>query len=141
MADNRVPPYGMSYDEARTRNALPVPATQFGNPGPGGTYQYFDQIKLNPPPGATYATLDLLYQPTSWEYIQFLWKANTGSVVRLAQEGVNLRDSWLNTAMAELYRMATAVWGTPPTLSAGDCQVAEGNAGSASARGPLHRQR
>ena len=129
MADNRVPPYGMSYDEARTRNALPVPATQFGNPGPGGTYQYFDQIALNPPLGATFATFDLLYQPTSWEYVQFLWKANTGSVVRLAQEGVNLRDAWLNTGMAEPHRMAGTVWGTL-SLSAGDCQVAEGNAGT-----------
>jgi hypothetical protein len=128
MADNRVPPYGMSYDEARTRNALPVPATQFGAPGPGGTYQYFDQLALDPPPGATYATFDLLYQPTSWEYIQFLWKANTGSVARLAQEGVNLREAWLNTGMAEPHRMASAFWGNPPALSAGDCQVAEGNA-------------
>jgi len=40
-ADNRVPPYGFTYDEARRRNALPVPATQFGNPGPGGTFNYW----------------------------------------------------------------------------------------------------
>ncbi len=36
-ADNRIPPYGLSYNEARLRNALPVPATQYGAPGPGGT--------------------------------------------------------------------------------------------------------
>ena len=51
VKDNRIPPYGMSYDEARTRNALPVPAGQFGSPGPGGTYQYFDQVALDPPAG------------------------------------------------------------------------------------------
>jgi hypothetical protein len=53
VKDNRIPPYGMSYDEARTRNALPVPAAQFGSPGPGGTYEYFDQVALNPPTEAT----------------------------------------------------------------------------------------
>ena len=33
--DNRIPPYGMSYDIAKKRNALPVPATQYGDPGEG----------------------------------------------------------------------------------------------------------
>ena len=47
--DNRIPPYGMSYEEARKRNALPVPAAQYGTPGPGGTYNYWDTITLNPP--------------------------------------------------------------------------------------------
>jgi hypothetical protein len=130
VKDNRIPPYGMSYDEARTRNALPVPAGQFGNPGPGGTYQYFDQVALNPPSGATYATLDLLYQPTSWEYIQFLQRANTGQVVRLAQEGANLLSAWRATGMAAPHVMASASWGTP-SLSAGDCARAEDQGGCA----------
>ena len=39
---NRIPPYGMRYDIARERNALPVPATQYGNPGPGGAVRIFD---------------------------------------------------------------------------------------------------
>jgi hypothetical protein len=30
LKDNRIPPYGMSVREARKRNALPVPATQYG---------------------------------------------------------------------------------------------------------------
>ncbi len=30
--DNRIPPYGFEYDEARVRNALPVPTTQYGIP-------------------------------------------------------------------------------------------------------------
>jgi hypothetical protein len=37
VKDNRIPPWGMSYDEARQRNILPVPETQIGDPGPGGT--------------------------------------------------------------------------------------------------------
>ncbi|MDH7489238.1 MAG: multiheme c-type cytochrome [Anaerolineae bacterium] len=48
VKDNRIPPYGMSYEDARKRNALPVPATQYGNPGPGGTYNYWDEITLTP---------------------------------------------------------------------------------------------
>jgi hypothetical protein len=112
--DNRIPPYGFSYDEARVRNALPVPADQYGNPGPGGNHNYWDEIALTPPAGAAYATIDLLYQPTSWEYIQFLYLANDGSNPFLAQEGVNLLDAWMNTGMAEPYVMASTTWGEAP---------------------------
>jgi hypothetical protein len=112
--DNRIPPYGMSYEEARKRNALPVPANQYGNPGLSGTYNYWDNIALNPPVGATYAEIKLLYQPTSWEYIQFLYLANTGQNAFLANEGINLLHAWLNTGMAEPHVMATATWGTLP---------------------------
>jgi hypothetical protein len=114
VKDNRIPPYGMSYDEARVRNALPVPATQYGDPGAGGRYDYYDTVALNPPSGAQYATIDLLYQPTSWEYIQFLYLANTGQNSFLAEEGANMLEAWLNTGMAEPYTMASATWGTPP---------------------------
>jgi len=65
----------MDYEEARKRNALPVPDTQYGG---GPTYNYWDEFPLNPPQGAHSATIDLLYQPTSWEYIQFLHLANEG---------------------------------------------------------------
>ncbi len=112
--DNRIPPYGMSYDEARKRNALPVPADQYGNPGAGGTYSYWDEITLNPPAGAAYANISLLYQPTSWEYIQFLYLANNRQNAFLANEGTNLLQAWLNTGMAAPYVMASATWGTPP---------------------------
>jgi hypothetical protein len=111
--DNRIPPYGMNYEEARKRNALPVPADQYGGT-PGGTYRHWDELALSPPTGAAYAEIKLLYQPTSWEYIQFLYKANTGSNPFLAQEGVNLLNAWLNTGMAEPHVMASATWGSPP---------------------------
>jgi hypothetical protein len=120
VKDNRIPPYNMSYDEARARNALPAPATQFGNPGTGGVYDYFDVVSLKLPTAggqAVYAEINLLYQPTSWEYIQFLYLANDGSFPFLADEGLFLLDAWLNTTMAEPYVMATAEWGkkvTPP---------------------------
>ena len=111
--DNRIPPYGMDYDEAMRRNALPVPASQYGNPGPGGRYDYWDRVRLNPPAGAVRADIALLYQPTSWEYIQFLYVANTRSNAFLADEGVNLLDAWLNTGMAEPYVMASTAWIAP----------------------------
>jgi hypothetical protein len=113
VKDNRIPTYGMSYDEARKRNALPVPADQYGNPGPGGTYNYWDVVSLTPPTGAAYATIDLLYQPTSWEYIQFLYLANNRQNTFLANEGVNLLDAWLNNGMATPYVMASTTWGSP----------------------------
>ena len=70
---------------------------------------------LTSPPGAAYATIDLLYQPTSWEYIQFLWKANNGQNAFLANEGINLLAAWLSTGMAQPYVMASTTWGTAPT--------------------------
>lgn len=109
--DNRIPPYGMSYDEARKRNALPVPPTQYST-GLGGGYDYWDTIQLNTPAGATYATINLLYQPTSWEYIEFLYLANNGQNPFLANEGTNLLKAWLNTGMAEPYVMASTTWGS-----------------------------
>lgn len=111
IKDNRIPPYGFNYEVARQRNALPVPANQYGG-SPGGTYNYWDEVSLNPPAGATYAEINLLYQPTSWEYIQFLYLANNGQSAFLADEGANLLDAWLHTGMAEPHIMATTTWGT-----------------------------
>ncbi|HEX9625562.1 MAG TPA: hypothetical protein VGA00_01335 [Acidiferrobacterales bacterium] len=111
--DNRIPPYGMGYDEARVRNILPVPADQYGNPGAGGSYRHFDEVTLKPPPYAVRADIELMYQPTSWEYIQFLYLANTRQNAFLADEGSNLLDAWRNTGMAEPYAMARATWTAP----------------------------
>jgi hypothetical protein len=145
VKDNRIPPYGMDPEAARVRNALPVPASQYG----GGTadyngltdvYEYWDEFPLNPPQGAHSATIDLLYQPTSWEYIQFLRKANKGTDPAqggnafLGNEGVNMLEAWLNTGMAAPYVMASTTWHSDaqqctaptPTLltaTAGDARV------------------
>lgn len=121
--DNRIPPYGMTYEDARIRNALPVPAEQYGSPAQDGTYNYWDNVALNPPLGATYAQINLMYQPTSWEYIQFLYLANNKSNSFLAAEGDNLFDAWLNTSMAEPTVIATALWGTMPEPPTPACQV------------------
>jgi hypothetical protein len=114
IKDNRIPPYGLNYDEALKRSILPVPETQYGDPGAGGVYNYWDDFALNPPTGAVSAEIRLMYQPTSWEYIQFLDHANNGSVSFLADEGANILDAWLNTGMAAPYRMASATWTAPP---------------------------
>jgi hypothetical protein len=122
--DNRIPPYGMEYDVAWKRNALPVPADQYGNPGQGGTYNYWDEVPLNVPAEATYAEITLYYQGTSWEYIQFLWKANNGQNAFLGQEGVNMLDAWINadpaSPMVPPFVMATATWGTPVCVPTGN---------------------
>ncbi len=122
IKDNRIPPYGMDCEEARKRNALPVPSDQYGGPTlqpgehcSGATYGYFDEFQLSRPNlGEVYATIDLLYQPTSWEYIQFLYLANNGGNPFFADEGKNLLDAWLATGMAEPYVMASATWGESP---------------------------
>lgn len=121
--DNRIPPYGMSYDEGAKRNALPVPASQYGGGSTGSTYNHWDAFTLSPPAGAVYATIELMYQPTSWEYIQFLYLANNGQNTFLAAEGANLLEAWLNTGMARPYTMASTVWGTAPAPPVPDMAV------------------
>jgi hypothetical protein len=118
--DNRIPPYGFSYDQARQRNALPVPAAQYGAPGPGGSYNYWDERPFSIPPGATRAEVRLLYQQTSWEYVHFLWKGNDRLNTFLANEGVNLLDAWLNTGQAAPIQIALATTSvTPPAATPG----------------------
>jgi len=135
VEDNRIPPYQMSYDVAKERNALPVPENQYGGGGQHSVYNHFDVVDLEPPAGAAGAEIKLMYQPTSWEYIQFLALANDGSSAFLGEEGANMLDAWLHTGMAEPYVMTSATWGDPggqtcsvasPVLSsavAGDKQV------------------
>ena len=113
LEDRRIPPYGYRYDDALTRNALPVPADAYGNPGPGQTYQHFDVIRLNPPAGAVAADIELLYQPISWEYVQFLLLANSGNDPFLGGTGQDLYDAWRATDMAEPHVMAEAEWTSP----------------------------
>jgi hypothetical protein len=55
------------------------------------------------------ATIDLLYQPTSWEYVQFLKLANSGAGF-LGSTGSDLLEAWLATGMAAPHSMASAVW-------------------------------
>lgn len=113
VKDNRIPPYGMDYDESLKRNILPVPVTQYGSAISGGAFNYWDDFQLNPPVNAASAEIKLMYQPTSWEYIEFLYLANNGSVSFLANEGVNILDAWLNTNMAQPHVMESISW-TPP---------------------------
>jgi hypothetical protein len=117
VADDRIPPYGMSYDEALARSALPVPDDQYGDPGPGGRYLHYDERTLHPPVGARTATIELLYQATSWEYVQFLYLANAGAIAFLADSGEDVLQAWLATGMAAPLVMASATW----TAMEGDC--------------------
>ncbi|KAA3607975.1 MAG: hypothetical protein DWQ01_12895 [Planctomycetota bacterium] len=114
LHDNRIPPFGFRYDEAEQRHCLPVPADQYGNPGPGGIYRHWDQVILDPPPGAARGRIRLLYQATCWEYVQFLDLANSGTIPHLAATGSDLLDAWLHTGMAEPEIMAEAEWQAPP---------------------------
>ncbi len=107
MEDNRIPPYGFAYDDALERNILPVPSSQFGDPGAGGIYDHFDDVQLAAPSGATTATIRLYYQQTSWEYVHFLVTDNDGLSPFLGNEGVNLLDAWLNTGQSAPFEITS----------------------------------
>jgi hypothetical protein len=113
VKDNRIPTWRMSYDLARKRNALPEPPDLYGDPGPGGVYDHFDEVALSPPASAARGEIDLLYQPTSWEYIQFLYLANDGTIGFLGGEGDNILEAWLHTGMAAPHVMASATIAVP----------------------------
>jgi len=104
--DNRIPPFRMRYDDARTRNTLPIPKDQYGDPGTGGVYDHWDENDFDVPPGAATAEVRLYYQQTSWEYIQFLWLENDTLGPFLGQEGINMLDAWANTGMCQPFEMA-----------------------------------
>jgi hypothetical protein len=108
--DTRIPPYGFTHDAALARSALPVPSDQYGDPGPGGVYEHWDRAPVAPPAGAVTAEIHLLYQPTSWEYVQFLLLANDGSNAHLGTAGQDLFDAWLATGMAAPQEMAESTW-------------------------------
>ena len=113
VKDNRIPTWGMRYNDAQVRNALPVPDDQYGNPGAGGAYEHWDEVPLSPPAGAVRGDVNLQYQTTSWEYIQFLHLANDGSIPFLADEGVNMLEAWLNTGMSAPHTMASVAIEVP----------------------------
>ncbi len=111
IRDNRIPPWQMDYAEAHKRNALPVPPTLYLDTGvlpeAGATYLHYDDVPLDPPAGATRAEIALLYQTTSWEYLQFLWKANDKSNAFLESVGDDLLEAWLATNQSAPVVMAT----------------------------------
>jgi len=108
LADHRIPPYGMSAQEAAKRNVLPVPADAYPVMT-DGTYRYWDDITVPVPPGTARADVTLFYQSTSKEYIAFLRHANTTTTT-----GEDLYQAWLNTGMSPPEMMATASWTAPP---------------------------
>jgi hypothetical protein len=110
--DNRIPPYGFDYEEARKRNALPVPADQYRNAD--GNYRYYGSCcstrrRARPTPISSCSTSP----PVGSTYSSF-YLANNGQNAFLANEGVNLLNAWLNTGMAEPHVMAMATWGSAP---------------------------
>lgn len=125
-SDTRIPPFGMRYDVARTRNTQPVPEEQYGNPGPGGMYRYWDQLDLLAlkPNGAETAEITLLYQGTSWEYIQFLEEANLGENPAeggnafLGHEGENMLQTWINAEVPVAIEVAGDRKMVPPVVMA-----------------------
>ena len=124
--DNRIPPYGMLYEKAKKRNVLPVPENQYGDPGSGGFYNYWDQVDLAAlkPENAVSAEITLLYQGTTWEYIQFLEEANEGTDPAeggnafLGNEGEKMLEAWINAEVPVAIEVAGDRKMVPPVVMA-----------------------
>jgi len=107
--DSRIPPWKMDATKAANRN-VSVDA-RYG-PDVGNYYRNYDTINLYRA-GAATATIDLLYEPTSWEYVQFLYLANQRANAFLAEEGANMLEAWLwavDNGLAEPFVLASAAW-------------------------------
>lgn len=117
LSDTRIPPYGMDRDEAFERNCQPIPDTQYGAPASGEVYDHFDEVALSPPAGAASAQLRILYQTTSWEYVQFLALADPQQSAFLGNPGQDLLDAWLATGMSAPEEIDAITW----TATPGDC--------------------
>jgi len=104
VSDNRIPPYGMDFAVAQTRNATPIPDTLYlgGEEATAGSqYLHYDELDLNPPDGATRAQVALMYQPMTWEYMQFLSLANQQPEgAELETVGEDVLEAWFETGMA-----------------------------------------
>lgn len=112
VSDNRIPPWGVTRAEAEERNIQPVPPEQYGDPASGAAYEHFDVVELAPPAGAATGAIELLYQTTSWEYVQFLYLSNPRTGF-LGDTGDALLDAWLATGMSAPEVMSTALWTAP----------------------------
>jgi hypothetical protein len=121
IRDNRIPPWQMDFSEASKRNALPVPPSQYLAPGvvpaAGAAYLHYADVPLDPPAGARRAEVALLYQTASWEYVQFLWKANDRGNAFLASVGDDLLEAWLATGQSAPVVMATLSVPEPGTAA------------------------
>jgi hypothetical protein len=94
LEDNRIPPFGFDPVEAARRNARPVPADAYPVLGTG-KLQHWDEVSFPVPVGAARAEVQMYYQSTSREYINFLRRANHTNT-----EGEDLYQAWLATGMA-----------------------------------------
>ncbi|MFQ5878164.1 MAG: hypothetical protein ACE5JH_10835 [Acidobacteriota bacterium] len=94
IEDRRIPPFGFDPIEAAERNAMTVPADAYRRL-PNGRLQHWDDAVFPVPVGAARAEVQIYYQSTSREYINFLRRANTTT-----GRGEDLYRAWLDTGKA-----------------------------------------
>ncbi|MCA9002126.1 MAG: hypothetical protein KDB61_09395, partial [Planctomycetes bacterium] len=93
LLDNRIPPRGFDSAAFATRGAAPVAYTY-------GEQQHWDKNVFPIPPGATQASVRLLHQTTSKEYIEFLRDENVTNMA--GTDAYNLWDTFGKSAPVEM---------------------------------------
>jgi hypothetical protein len=135
--DNRIPPKGFDINHAAARLAQPM-WHGADDPNYFTAAEYaggYDDVAINIPPGAAYVEINLYYQTTSREYIEFLRDEINGNpnnmtlpasayivqtdpfFSRLKAWGSTIWSLWthnMNVDGAKPFLMAQAKMGTPP---------------------------
>jgi hypothetical protein len=99
--DNRIPPRGFTNQAFREIQASPV----------GYTYsdgQYWDDTDYELPAAASYAEVQLFYQTTSREYVEFLRDENYTD-----DWGDRFYAAWVDAGRSAPELITAATWGTP----------------------------
>jgi hypothetical protein len=108
--DNRIPPKGFDISKASDRLSVPV----YGgveSPGYFSTLEYaggYDEIALTIPAGATRVEVNLYYQVTSREYIEFLRDQITGTGKKTLEDSQYIAQT--DPFFAKLKAWGTTIW-------------------------------
>ncbi len=96
LKDNRIPPKGFKNSAFEEHLSQPVGATYADG-------QYWDDVPLELPVGCAKIVVNILYQPVSWEYMQFLVEENkTDDWGKRLYEAYNKTGQCEPTVIAEI---------------------------------------
>jgi hypothetical protein len=114
LKDNRIPPLGFSNTAFAARGMAPVGATYSDG-------QNWDDTQFHFPSNTARVVVELLYQTSSKEYVEFLRDENSTNTW-----GTDVHDVWTNTGRSAPATMASAISDRPLQARAGTVNAGAG---------------